>query len=159
MTNILKFLVLTLLLSIISINSSFAQNAKKVNMKKPDKVALAFMQRLAAFDFDGAKELCTEESHSMLDFMSMAIGMQAEEELSKAKIEAKENSKNLTKATCKKNKEKANCTFCCDLENKPMTDSEIQLKKVKGKWYVHMSKEEMMNDMPQEMPALEEDRD
>jgi len=66
--------------------------------------------------------------------------------MKKAKEEAKVKAKNLAKATCKINKDEATCAFCCDENNQPIVDSELKMKKVNGKWYVHMSKEEMMND-------------
>jgi hypothetical protein len=122
-----------------------AQSSKKVNMKKPESVALAFMQRFTEFEFEKAKALTTEESKQMFSFLEMALSGSGEEEMKKAKEEAKENAKNLKKATCKINNDEASCSFCCDTNNQPIVDSELKLKKVKGKWYVHMSKEDMMN--------------
>jgi DNA-directed RNA polymerase specialized sigma54-like protein len=82
----------------------------------------------------------------MFSFLEMALSGSGEEEMKKAKEEAKENAKNLKKATCKIKNDEATCSFCCDVNNQPIVDSDLKLKKVKGKWYVHMSKEDMMND-------------
>ncbi len=148
--------MLTLFVGTLSMSTAMAQKAKKVDMKKPDKVALAFMQRFSSFDFKGAKDLSTKESASLFDMFEMAIGMQSPEELEKAKAESKESTKNIKKATCKISGDEAKCTICCDASNQPMADSDLTLKKVDGKWYVHMSKEDMMGeDGPVEEPLDE----
>jgi len=136
----------TLVIFLFVVVFANAQSSKKVNMKKPEAVALAFMQRFTEFEFEKAKALTTEESKQMFSFLEMALSGSGEEEMKKAKEESKENAKNLKKATCKINNDEASCSFCCDTNNQPIVDSELKLKKVKGKWYVHMSKEDMMND-------------
>jgi hypothetical protein len=156
MKNTLKLLMLTLFVGTLSMSTAMAQKAKKVDMKKPDKVALAFMQRFSSFDFKGAKELSTKESYSLFDMFEMAIGMQSPEELEKAKAESKEGSKNIKKATCKVTGDEAKCTLCCDASNQPMADSDLTLKKTDGKWFVHMSKEDMREEAPIEEPTDEE---
>jgi hypothetical protein len=123
-----------------------AQSGKKVNMKKPESVSLAFMQRFIQFEFESAKALTTEESKQLFSLFEMAMSGMGEEEMKTAKEEAKAKAKNLAKATCKINKDEATCTFCCDENKQPIVDSELKMKKVNGKWYVHMSKEDMMND-------------
>jgi hypothetical protein len=148
-------LMLILFIGAFSVTTASAQKAKKVNMKKPDKVALAFMQRFTELDFKSSRELMTKESHSLLDLMEMAMSMSSEEDMAKAKTEAKEGAKNLKKATCKVDKNDATCTFCCDQNNQPMEGEGIKLKKVDGKWYVHMSKEDMMDESMEE-PIIEE---
>jgi len=158
MKNTLKFLLLTLFVGLFSISTAMAQKAKKVNMKKPDKVALAFFERFANLDFAGAKELSTEESQSIFGLLEMAMSMSGAEEMEKAKAEAKGSVKNLKKATCKVTGDDAVCTFCCDANNQAIPESEFKLKKVNGKWYVHLSKEEMMGnqEIPMEEPAEED---
>jgi hypothetical protein len=123
-----------------------AQSGKKVNMKKPESVSLAFMKRFIQFEFESAKTLTTEESKQLFSLLEMAMSGMGEEEMKTAKAEAKVKAKNLAKATCKINKDEATCTFCCDENKQPIADSELKMKKVNGKWYVHMSKEDMMND-------------
>ena len=123
-----------------------AQSGKKVNMKKPESVSLAFMQRFIQFEFESAKALTTEESKQLFSLFEMAMSGMGEEEMKTAKEEAKAKAKNLAKATFKINKDEATCTFCCDENKQPIVDSELKMKKVNGKWYVHMSKEDMMND-------------
>ena len=151
-----KYLKLILVTTTIflSFNSLYAQNAKKLNMKKPEIVALTFMQRFVQFEFESAKDLTTEDSKQLFAFIEMALSSMGEDEMKTAKEEAKVKVKNLNKATCKINKDEATCTFCCDENKQPISDSELKLKKVNGKWYVHMSKEDMMNDqeIPEEAP-------
>lgn len=118
----------------------------KVNFKKPQSVALAFMQKLAALDIEGAKELGTEDTGQVLGFLEMAVNMAEGEELEKMKTESAESSKNLKKATCEVNGDEAKCSFCCDPEGNEMEDEPMILKKVDGKWLVHMSKEDMMGE-------------
>jgi len=50
-----------------------AQSSKKVNMKKPESVSLAFMQRFIRFEFESAKSLTTEESKQMFSLLEMAM--------------------------------------------------------------------------------------
>lgn len=120
----------------------------KLNMKKPDSVALAFTKHLAELDITAAKELGTEDTKGVLDFLQMAMSMAEEEELKKMKDEAAENSKNLKKAECKISGDEAKCKVCCGPNGEAMDDNEILLKKQQdGKWLVHLSKEDMMKGM------------
>ena len=62
------------------------------------------------------------------------------------KAESAESSKYLKKANCDVDGEEAFCTLCCDAEGKDLGDEKMTLKKVDGKWLVHMSKEDMMGE-------------
>ncbi len=137
----------------LSFSNLYGQDTKKLNMKKPEAVALAFMQRFVQFELESAKALTTEESKQLFAFMEMAMNSMGEEEMKIAKEEAKIKVKLLTKATCTKNKDEATCTFCCDENKQPIAESNLKMKKVNGKWYVHMSKEDLMGE-PQD-PVLE----
>jgi hypothetical protein len=136
-----------------SITNLSAQKAKKVNMKKPEKVALAFLQLMSAFDFKNARTLCTKESGSMFDMFEMFMTNGDPEQMKKSKEESIAASKNVKKATCIIQGENATCTVCCDINNQPLPE-QIFLKKVDGKWFAHMSKEEMMKqeELPIEAP-------
>jgi hypothetical protein len=135
-----------LLLSLISLIISCTASKGKVNFKKPESVALAFMQKLAEMDVEGAKELGTEDTKQVLGFLEMAMNMADEEEKEKMKAESAENSKFLKKATCEVNGDEAKCKLCCDEEGNGFEDEDMILKKVEGKWLVHMSKEDMMGE-------------
>jgi hypothetical protein len=144
---------ITLVVISASSLSVSAQKAKKVNMKKPEKVALAFIQYMSSFDFKNARTICTKESSSMFDMFDMFLTSGDAEQMKKSKEESAAASKNVKKATCKVEGNNATCTICCDLNNQPMPE-QIFLKKVDGKWFAHMSKEEMMNqeELPVEAP-------
>jgi hypothetical protein len=143
----IQLLSLVLIATVLFTQCKTAGAGAKVNMKKPESVALVFTQHLANLDVDAAKELGTEDTKKVLDFLSMAISMSGEEELKKMKEEAAANSKNLKKADCTVTGDEAKCKVCCDPEGKAMEDNEILLKKQDGKWLVHISKEDMMKGM------------
>ena len=136
-----SFLFLTLTLTIS--NFAFAQKPAKVNQKKADKVAIEFSKRIANFDFVNAQKLSTEESSSMFDLMNMAMSILSPEDLKKAKDESKENIKNIKSAKCEFNGDNATCVVCCSPNGSTSENAPINLKKIKGKWYVHMVKEDL----------------
>ena len=144
---------LQLLLLVFTLATLFTQckssdtAGTKLNMKKPESVALAFTQNLAKMDVAAAKELSTEDTKKVLDFLEMAMTMAGEEELAKMKEEAEQNSKYLKKATCTITGDDAKCVLCCNPEGAEMADNEVILKKQDGKWLVHISKEDMMEGM------------
>jgi hypothetical protein len=151
-----KIFLLTILTFVLTFSSSLtlsAQKVKKVNMKKPEKVALAFIQCMSSFDFKNARTLSTKESSSMFDMFEMFMSNGDPEQMKKSKEESITASKNIKKATCVIEGNNATCTACCDANNQPMPE-QIFLKKVDGKWYAHMSKEEMMKqeELPIEAP-------
>jgi hypothetical protein len=65
-----------------------AQSGKKVNMKKPESVSLAFMKRFIQFEFESAKTLTTEESKQLFSLLEMAMNGMGEDEMKKAKEDA-----------------------------------------------------------------------
>lgn len=155
----MKKIILSVFTLIIIFSGSLtlsAQKTKKVNMKKPEKVALAFIQYMSSFDFKNARALCTKESSSMFDMFEMFMTNGDPEQMKKSKEESIAAAKNIKKATCKIEGDNAECTACCDVNNHP-TPEHIFLKKVDGKWYAHMSKEEMMKQ--EEPPVLAPDSD
>ena len=64
MKNSLNVFLLFAMLSLSGFVS--AQSSKKVNMKKPESVSLAFMKRFIQFEFESAKSLITEESKQLV---------------------------------------------------------------------------------------------
>ena len=143
----INLFTLGLIIIVLFAQCKTAGGGAKVNMKKPESVALIFTQHLAKLDVEAAKELGTEDTKKVLDFLSMAISMSGEEELKKMKEEAAVNSQNLKKADCTVTGDEAKCKVCCDPEGKAMEDNELLLKKQGGKWLVHISKEDMMKGM------------
>ena len=150
--SIKSFLFFLLTLSISSI--AFAQKTAKVNQKKADKVAVEFSKRVASFDFVNAQKLSTEESSSMFDLMNMAMSMLSQEDIKKAKDESSENIKFIKSAKCEINGENATCIVCCNPSGENSNEA-LNLKKIKGKWYVHMVKEDLDLDGSEEINTVE----
>jgi hypothetical protein len=126
---------------------------KKINQKKPETVALEYYKALSLLDFQTAKSISTPEAQQMLSLLESLMTDISEEDKKKAIAEAKPKVKKLKKATCQINGELATCTVCC------MDDQDGQepvlLKKVDGKWYIHLDKGEPSEDgEPASEPGL-----
>ncbi len=135
---ILLFILLPLLV--------FSQKKVKVNYKNPESVSLVFVKYFSQLEFDKCKVMITKESTTFLDFMKSMIDSASKEEIEKMKSESKENAKYIVSAKCIEKNDKASCVVCCDKFGKGGDENSITLKKVDGKWLVHMSKEEMMQE-------------
>ncbi len=121
-----------------------SSSKNKVNFKKPNTVALAFIKSFTVLDFEAAKAYGTEDTEKFLQFLAQALEMADEQSIEEMKAETAENTQNIKKADCTVEGDKATCTFCCDAEGNPLPDEEVHLKRVDGKWLVHMSKEDLM---------------
>lgn len=121
----IKYLVIAMLGLVLS---SCGGNA-------PEAVVKEFFAAVAAKDFDKAKSLATTESSSMIGMMEKAAEFATEEEA--------EESKAVVKVECITEGDKGDCT--CWGENGE-DEQKVSVKKVDGKWKVHMSKQSMMND-------------
>jgi len=142
-----SFLFFSLTLTIS--NFTFAQKTAKVNQKKPDKVAIEFSKRVANLDFVNAQKLSTEESSSMFDLMNMAMSILSPEDLKKAKDETSANVKNIKSAKCEIDGDNATCVVCCNPSGENSGEA-LNLKKIKGKWYIHWVKEDLDLDGSEE---------
>ena len=110
----------------------------KVNMSKPENVAKAFITHLNKFEIDKAKQYGTEDTKKILDLLNQVLDMASEEEKKKIKEEA--DKAKVENIKCVTTGDKSECNYCCDEKGKEQ--GPIELKKIDGKWYVHMKKEE-----------------
>lgn len=102
----------------------------------PEAVAEKFLNHMQKLEFSQAKDLGTEDTKELLSLLeSFAGGMSADDIPDAPAIEY---------VNCNEDGDKADCTYCCD-ENG--AEADVQLRKVGGKWLVHMSKEEAFGDM------------
>lgn len=101
--------------------------------KKPKDVALAFVNAMANRDYESAKKYATEDTKKAID---MIKGMAAAEKPKGNKPKYEIVSENISGETATvKLKDAANGD----------KESEVYLKKVKGKWLVSMDKQQMTN--------------
>lgn len=124
--------------------SACAGSKNKVNYKKPESVAVAFVRSLAVLDIESANKVATEDTKSVLTLLETMKGVMSEEELNEMKAESEEQLKYIKKATCIKDGDTAKCTVCCNEAGKE-NEKPLTLKKVNNKWLVHMSKEDLMD--------------
>ena len=109
----------------------------KVNFKKPESVALAFIKSIGTLD------VATEDTKavlSLLETMTAAMPQNEKDEIIK---EASSEMDMIKKANCTTNDDIAKCTVCCNKDGES-TPEPITLKKINNKWLVDMSKEQLM---------------
>lgn len=140
-----KIIVVALALLVGFTQCKSSQGASgKVNQKKPESVAIAFLKHFSKLDFKKAKALCTEDAQQLMNFMESMIGQISDAEKSEIQSKADEALGSLKSAECKVSGDEAKCNICCDPETGEASDDEpITLKKIDGKWFVHMSKEDI----------------
>ncbi len=122
-----------LLLSIITIATFSLAFIGCGSKESPKDVATEFTKKLNAFDFEGAKKLSTPETVKMLEMLSTFSAMMPDslkEEAKNLKVEAKDETINGDEATV-------------NIANGDKGVEKISLKKIKGKWLVHMTKDNM----------------
>ncbi len=128
---------------LISMALLFVQcKGKKVNMSKPEDVSLAFLRYFSQLDITKAKELCTPEGQEIMTMLEGMMGMMGEEERKQILAESETAVKALKKSTCKVNGDTAECIVCCSPTGEE-SEAPLTLKKIDGKWYVHMDKEDL----------------
>lgn len=110
---------------------------------KPEAVAMAFLKSFATFDFDKTKKYCTPETQQIIDIMSSMMGMVGDAEREEFKKKTETEMKNLKKTICRIEGENAFCKVCCNEDGSESKDEPVRLKKIDGKWLVHLSKEDM----------------
>ncbi|TVR76497.1 MAG: DUF4878 domain-containing protein [Chitinophagaceae bacterium] len=103
--------------------------------KSPEDVAEKFLNHLGKLEFSDAKKYGTKETKELLDLLEGFAGMGGEEAPDTPDVE---------NVNCTESGDTADCTYCCD-ENG--NEASVKMKKVDGKWLVHMSKEEAFGDM------------
>lgn len=111
-------------------------------MTKPEDVSLAFLRYFSQLDIAKAKELCTPEGQEMMGMLEGMMGMMGEEEKKQILAESEAAVKALKKSTCKVDGDVAKCIVCCSPSGEA-SEEPIELRKIDGKWYVHVDKEGM----------------
>lgn len=123
------------------------QKAPSINYNKPEAVANAFLKAMSKMDFEGSKRLVTQETLPMIELMSGMMKMLGGMEKKAIDEQMKNVAYDPTKTKCTLlNPETAKCSTCCDTQGNA-TEEGTTLKKVDGKWLVHMSKESIMEQM------------
>lgn len=103
----------------------------------PEAVSLAFVKAISISDFKTAKNLCTEETATLLNILEEQLGKTP---LPADKLAAlKKESALLKSSTCNTTGEKSVCTICCK-ENGDISQKDVDVKKVDGKWLVYIDK-------------------
>lgn len=131
---------LSILLIIVFILSSFgcSSNKVQVNQKKPESVAIGFIQYIGKLDLGKAQDISMGETKKMLSLANeMMSSTMSKEDKAKAVAEAEEDLKFIKKADCDVNGDKASCKVCCNKEGE-WTPEDIKLTKVDGQWFVDM---------------------
>lgn len=121
--------------------TTFACNSSskiKVNQKKPESVAISFVQYIAKLDLEKAQSISMGQTKQMLGLAHEMMGstMSAEDK-AQAVAEAEEELQYVKKAECDVNDDKAACTICCSKEGESSPQA-IELTKVDGQWFVDM---------------------
>lgn len=99
--------------------------------------SLAFVKAISVSDFKTAKKLCTVETASLLNILEEQL---AKNPLSADKLAAlKKESALLKSSTCNTTGEKSVCAICCK-ENGDISQKDVDVKKVDGKWLVYIDK-------------------
>lgn len=99
--------------------------------KSPEEVTETFVKAIGKEDFATAKEHSTEKTQKLLGMMeSMMEKMGGEKKMNKGEFKEIKKSE--------KDGKEASVTYCC---NKEGEDEEMKLKKVDGRWKVHIDKE------------------
>ncbi len=124
--------------------------------KTPESVAEKFLNYLEEGEFNKAKDLGTQNTHTILETL------QAFEDLGEQFGETeKEEPRNITDVECNVEGDVAKCTYMADDEK-----GELDLVKQDGKWLVDMKKEspfdeeafdEGLEDLEEDLEDLEED--
>jgi hypothetical protein len=131
---------------LVSLALTFVQckggKSGKVNMTKPEDVSLAFLRYFSQLDIAKAKELCTPEGQEMMGMLEGMMGMMGEEEKKQVLAESEAAVKALKKSTCKIDGDVAKCIVCCSPSGES-SEEPVELRKIDGKWYVHLDKEGM----------------
>lgn len=133
------------------------QKAPSVNYNKPEAVANAFMKAMSKMDFEGSKRLVTKETLPMLELMSGMMKMLGGLEKKALDEQMKNVSFDPTRTKCTLlDPETAKCSTCCDAAGNS-TEEGTTLKKVEGKWLIHMSKESILEQMNKDKGNKEEE--
>jgi hypothetical protein len=130
-------------LSLALLFGACAGGKGKVNFKKPESVALAFIKSIGTLDIAAAKNVATEDTKSVLGILETMTSVMPQEEKDKMIEESSAEISLIKKATCTTNDDIAKCTVCCNKDGES-TPEPITLKKVDNKWLVDMSKEQLM---------------
>ncbi len=133
--------IIALLLVVILFAQCKGKNAQ-VNMKKPEDVTLAFLRSFSNLEFEKAKLYSTTETQQLIVMMEGMMGAIGEDEKKKMKAESQQLIKAMKTAKCKVEGETAACTVCCGPDGSENPET-TQLKKVDGKWLVHIDKAAM----------------
>ena len=114
----------------------------KVDMKKPEDVTLAFLRTFSSLDFEKSKTYSTPETQQLIGTMEGMMAMVGEDEKKKMKAESAPQVKALKSAQCRTEGEMAYCKVCCSPDG-TQSPEETTLKKIDGKWLVHIDKSAM----------------
>ncbi len=118
-----------------------------VNFRKPDKVAVAFLKKVAHLDIEGMKALSSEENQAQINVLEAFLSnlskveKKALLEKNQAKIIA------LKKAICQISGNTAKCTVCCS-ETGQELPMKVELQKIDKKWLVVLKKEKLTKTKP-----------
>lgn len=102
----------------------------------PEQVAINFAKSMNNLDFNKARSLSDSTTAQLINMLQGMASM------SEKPIKSEGNIEEIKTAKCNINGEKAICLVCCIDGN----EEEVELVKIKGKWLVHFSKEDSMNE-------------
>ncbi len=114
-------------------------------MKKPEDVSLAFLRAFSTLEFGKAKQYATPETQQLMNMVESMMAGIGEDEKKKLKAESQQLVKAMKTAKCTINGDMASCIVCCGPDGSENPEA-TQLKKIDGKWFVHMDKNAMGGD-------------
>jgi len=101
----------------------------------PENVVADFYNNISQLDFDGAKELCTDDTKQLVGTLEGMLAMMSEDKKDEALANVSNKSVSSSDFTCNIDVSSAVC-----VENK--TENETNLVLVDGKWLIDMPKED-----------------
>jgi Domain of unknown function (DUF4878) len=111
----------------------------KIDMKKPEDVTLAFLRTFSSLDFEKSKLYSTPETQQLLSMVESMMAGLGDDEKQKMKAETAGQVKSLKTAKCRTEGDVAYCKVCCGPDGSEIPE-ETTLKKIDGKWLVHIDK-------------------
>ena len=100
----------------------------------PEAAVKGFTKAMGAGDFDKAADFATEDTKELLKMLNGLKNMGGGE------LPDMGGDVKIDKVECEIDGDEGTCTVCCDEDGNP--EDPVKVKKVDGKWLVHISKED-----------------
>ena len=137
-----KFCASIVLLMIFCLINSCVNQHAKIKYKNTSKVALYFSRAIVQQNIENAKKVSTESTHKLLNVLQTLQDAQKSNNIDSVKVA--DILKNMKKAKCTVENDKAFCIICCmEDETKSIESDGLHLVRESDKWMVNMTKESL----------------